>query len=380
MPRKEMYFSNLDALRFISFLFIFWGHALDTESVIVKNSDLYAVLKNYVYILGKTGFSFAFVLSSYINTWVILEERESSGKYHPLQFYIRRALRIWPLYFLMIFVCFVFFPLIKMAANEPFAIDTPAWPFLVFVGNFYMIEHGFPYLPALSVLWSVSVEEQFYLLWPWLLLLFHRQRLWLISLLLVVFIAFMAIYFDKLNVFFHSLFLCGDIGIGALFAFISFQPKGKSFQLLSSLPKVAILSVYAIFLLLILRYKPVFENELLPAWLNLVLERLTFASLLGFFIFEQNFCTNSFLKFGKFKVINYLGLISYGLFCFHEIGLMIAYRVMELFGGKDTLIWELALKPIFASMLIIPVAALSFKFFEMPFLKLKKRFYGKRPT
>ena len=96
---QKVFFKNLDALRFIAFLFIFLGHALDTDSEIIRQSAVYGWVKNYVYVFGKTGFSFAFVLSSYINTWVILEERQHAGRFKPWLYYIRRALRIWPLYF-----------------------------------------------------------------------------------------------------------------------------------------------------------------------------------------------------------------------------------------------------------------------------------------
>lgn len=374
--RSGKYFTNLDGLRFISFLFIFWGHSLDTESQLVRNSDFYIWIKNYVYILGKTGFSFAFVLSSYINTYVILEEKEKTGKFHPFKFYIRRALRIWPLYFILLVICFIGFPLIKSFLGEPYPDSTPWWPFATFTGNFYLINHGFPYLPAISILWSISVEEQFYLIWPWLLWLFDKKRLILIVLLILGFFLFTWHSFSKINIFFHTLFMLGDIGIGALFAFISFNPKSIFFIKLCSLSKKSIFLIYLSFLCCILSYHSIFENNVLSPWLNLCIERLTLATFLGFFIFEQNFCTNSFLKLGNFKKISHLGLISYGLFCFHEIGLLISKRLIEFLDFPNPLFPEIILKPVIGFLIILPISLLSYHYFETPILKLKNRFYG----
>ena len=375
--RAGKYFDNLDALRFISFLFIFWGHALDTESVAVRTSEIYLWIKDYVYILGKTGFSFAFVLSSYINTFVILEEKERTGQFHPWKFYVRRALRIWPLYFLMVAICFLGFPLLKSLLGEPYEETTPVWPFLSFTGNFYMLNHGFPYLPALSVLWSVSVEEQFYLVWPWLLWLFDKKRLVLVGSLLLTFFLFTSYAFSRTNVFFHTLFMTGDIAVGALFAFLSYRPESNVFRRLAHLSKWRIGGVYLAFGGCILFYHVLFENPFLEAWLNLCLERLSLGLFLGFFIFEQNYCLYSPFKLGRLKRLSYLGLISYGLFCFHEVGLLLANKLLERFDWSNPLLAELGLKPLLAFALVVPLSILSYHVFEKPILSLKFKFYGK---
>ena len=367
----------MDALRFISFLFIFWGHALDTENESVSTSEIYHYIKDYVYILGKTGFSFAFVLSSYINTFVILEEKERTGQFHPWKFYVRRALRIWPLYFFMVAFCFLGFPLLKSLLGEPYQETTPVWPFLSFTGNFYMLNHGFPYLPALSVLWSVSVEEQFYLVWPWLLWLFDKKRMVLVGSLLLTFFLFTSYAFSRTNVFFHTLFMTGDIAIGALFAFLSFRPESDTFKVLTNLPKWRIVGVYIVFGCCILFYHNLFENPFLPAWLNLCFERLSLGLFLGFFIFEQNYCAHSSFKLGQLKRLSYLGLISYSLFCFHEIGLMAANKILEKFNWSNPLLAELGLKPLLAIVLIVPLSMLSYHAFEKPILALKFKFYGR---
>ena len=374
---QKVYFKNLDALRFVAFLFIFLGHALDTDSVVIRDSSVYGWVKNYVYIFGKTGFSFAFVLSSYINTWVILEERQHAGYFKPWLYYVRRALRIWPLYFLVLFIGFVLLPLAMELMNEPYVEVGNPWYFILFVGNFFLIEHGWTHSPIISVLWSVSVEEQFYIFWPFLLILFRKSEKWLFALLLVLFaITTFHYYGTDVNLWFHTLFLLGDICIGAVFAFISFH-KNWGFDRLVNLSRNAIVSIYVVFGLSLVFYHSLFDSGLIPGAMSLIVEKLFYAFILSFFIFEQNFGENSFFKFGKLKTITYLGVISYGLFCFHEIGLLIGNRVISYFGWVDNVWVFLTLKPLVAFLFIWPLSHLSWNYFEKPLLRLKRRFYAK---
>jgi len=373
----KIYFKNLDALRFIAFVFIFLGHALDTDSAVVGSSDAYQWVKHYVYIFGKTGFSFAFVLSSYINTWVILEERQQAGRFVPWLYYVRRALRIWPLYFLVLFIGFVLIPLVMEWFNEPYAEVGDPWHFILFVGNFYLIDHGWTHSPIISVLWSVSVEEQFYIFWPFLLIVFRKREVWLFALMLVLFVATTFRYFGTdVNIWFHTLFLLGDICIGAIFAFISFH-RNWGFKVLEQLNRNAIVAIYLVFVLCLLFYQQLFNEGPLNNPMGLVIEKVVFASLLSFFIFEQNFAVNSFFKFGRLKWLTYLGVVSYGLFCFHEIGLLIGNRSLVEFGLGDNVWAFLLLKPLIAFAVILPAAHLSWNYFEKPLLKLKRHFYTK---
>lgn len=377
LEAQKVFFKNLDALRFVAFLFIFLGHALDTDSEQIMQSEVYDLVKNYVYIFGKTGFSFAFVLSSYINTWVILEERQIAGRFKPWLYYIRRALRIWPLYFLVLFIGFVVVPFGMELIGEPYEEIGNPWYFILFVGNFFLIEHGWTHSPIISVLWSVSVEEQFYIFWPFLLIVFRKNEKWLFALLFVLFaVTTIKLFGTDVNLWFHTLFLLGDICLGAIFAFISFN-RNWGFETLKTLKKGTIVGIYLLFIFSLLVYGPVFNNQVLPGYLSLIIEKMFYALILSFFIFEQNFCDNSFFKFGRLKTITYLGVISYGLFCFHEIGLLIGQRMLILTDLEDELWAFLVLKPLLAFAIIAPFASLSWHYFEKPILRLKKNFYAK---
>lgn len=372
------HFENLDALRFVAFLFIFFGHALDTPSSVLKATESYQFIKEHIYTLGKTGFSFAFVLSSYINTWVMLTERQmAQGYFNPWHFYIRRALRIWPLYFLTLFIGFVVIPYLFSVAGA--AYHEPAEPlwFVTFLGNFYLIGHGFSHSPILSVLWSVSVEEQFYLVWPMILMAFGWRLKWLFPLLIAVFLAATWYYYGSgVNLFFHTLFLLADIAVGAAFAFVSFK-RGPIFKRLVDLKTSHIAVLYVVFALSLLFYQEIFNGHIIPEPFSLMVEKLWFAVILGLIIFEQNFSSLSLLKFGSFKGLTWLGTISYGLFCFHEIGLLAGQKIIGYIHRDDAGLWALGVKPALAFMVILPMAYASWKWFELPFLQLKRYFYSK---
>lgn len=375
-PTKRQYFENLDALRFLAFLFIFLGHGLKTDSEAVLQIGVYQNFEHWIKILGQTGFSFAFVLSGYINTWVILEEKKIYKVFTPWKYYVRRALRIWPLYFLVLLIGFVIIPIILNVAGVDYSEQGNPLYFIFFIGNFYLIEHGWTHSPIISVLWSVSVEEQFYLFWPFALLMFWKMRAALLLVLAALFIGTTYLYYGTdVNLWFHSLFLLADIGAGALFAFISFE-KNWGFSWLADRPKWFNGLMYLGFAIMLLNYRNIFDTGIGDGATMLVIEKIVVTIFLSYFIFDQNFGKNSLVKFGRFKWITYFGVISYGLFCFHEIGLISGHLILEKTALSSNPWAHIILKPLIGFIIVWPIAALSWNYFEKPFLKLKRHFYG----
>ena len=370
------FFKNLDALRFIAFLFIFLTHSLHTDSEIVGQNPIQNWLDEWILVLAKIGFSFAFVLSGFLNTWVILEEKKLTGHFKPWKYYIRRSLRIWPVYFLVLIIGFIIIPAVASGMGLAYQeTGNPLW-FIFFLGNFFIIENGFAYSPVLTVLWSVSVEEQFYIIWPFLLLLLWNKRLLLLILMTVIFAVTTYYYYDSdINLWYHPLFLLADIVAGAFFAFMAFD-KRWIYNRLTKMPRWLNCSTYLLLALIIAFYTPLFNGGLLPGAINLVLEKLIITFIIGYIIFEQSFGQNKLLEFGKSKVLNRLGVISYGLFCYHEITLLISHNLLEFTGMNDNVSAQLIGKPLIAFALLWPIAELSWKYFEKPILKLKRHFYG----
>ena len=161
----RFYRPELDGLRFFAFLGVYlchtslFGSAAQAALPYSREMALWIVCLNR---LGPLSVSLFFCLSSYLITKLLLMEQDSQGRAWVGHFYLRRALRIWPLYFFFV----IFLQLVQTPYNQPM---TPAvlLAFLLFQGNWALAYLGFLANCAL-ILGSISVEEQFYLLWPWL--------------------------------------------------------------------------------------------------------------------------------------------------------------------------------------------------------------------
>ena len=96
--------------------------------------------------------------------------------------------------------------------------------------------------------------------------------------------------------------------------------------------------------------------------------------MFAFIIFEQAFCENRIFNLGKIPGFTYLGKISYGLYCYHEAGIIFSAKLLRSVQFIQTPFAYLVIMPAVALALTIVIAAVSYRFFEKPFLNLKKRF------
>src|SRR5438046_1997723 len=155
---------QLDALRAFAVLAVLVNHLSPTTSKIFALAKLIG--------LGGLGVRLFFVLSGFLITGILLRSKSYCEKdgvpvlYELRQFYIRRFLRIIPLFYLVIGLA--------AALNLPWVRQTFLWH-VAFLTNFYIFLHGWK---GLTIhFWSLAVEEQFYLAWPWVILLVSKRRL-----------------------------------------------------------------------------------------------------------------------------------------------------------------------------------------------------------
>ena len=113
LPHKHVFFDNLDGLRFLSFFYVFIAHSFPTDDPAIYNSLWYRIIKGKMFLDGEPGVSFFFVLSGFLITYLLLKEKEFTQKINLKAFYIRRILRIWPLYYFSVFFGFAIFPYLK---------------------------------------------------------------------------------------------------------------------------------------------------------------------------------------------------------------------------------------------------------------------------
>jgi peptidoglycan/LPS O-acetylase OafA/YrhL len=364
------YFKNLDGLRFFCFLSVFLFHSFQTDFLSVKSAPVYIFFKNTLFGNGFLGVNFFFVLSGFLITYLLISEKKSTNKIGIVKFWIRRILRIWPLYFACVFYGFVIFPYTKMLAGGVPAETADIRYYLAFINNFDYIKKGLPDSPGLGVLWSVAIEEQFYLVWPVILSFFSTKKFWIpLTFILLSSLLFRAFNDVPILHEMHTLSCIGDMALGGLGAWLIFYSAAFK-KTVESMP-VAV--IYVIYTTLVTVY--LFRDEvLLDTYVIRIFERLFISSIMLLIILEQCFARNSFYKMANFKIPSRLGLVTYGLYCLHFIVISGVAGLTKLVGWNTTVWQVILLEPVIALSITIIVSLISYRYFEAPFLKLKEKF------
>ena len=363
---KAKYFKELNSLRFIGFIGIFFGHVFFSNSPEIINSKLYATVFNYGKILGFISIDSFFVLSSFLITWKALEEIKFTNKFQFKNFLIRRSLRIWPLYFFIVFIGFLLEYLKSHYFFESEKLPS-IWNFVLFILNYDIIENGYNFLFFMVFMWSISVEEQFYILWAITIKWFNKY-LFGISFLIIFISLFFRIYFinDSLSLNFHTASALGNFGIGALTAILVFKHQ-YFLDKLKSLSRNKILFIYVTIFSFFILMPVLLENDFF-----IVIQRVLFSIFFSFIILEQTYCENSIVKVSRIKYFNFFGKISYGLYCYHGIMITVVLQLNKLF--IEYLIISLVLYPLLILVSTLLVSYVSYRFYESKFLKLKYKF------
>jgi peptidoglycan/LPS O-acetylase OafA/YrhL len=154
------YSPALDGVRGIAILLVLFHHFTLFDPVTSVGAWL-----GFVALLGWSGVDVFFVLSGFLISGILIDARGSSRYF--ASFYMRRVLRIFPLYYLVVFLSFI------ILARFPWWHDllvgagtVPQWPYWTYLVNFAIAERGDFQHGVLDVAWSLAIEEQFYLLWP----------------------------------------------------------------------------------------------------------------------------------------------------------------------------------------------------------------------
>lgn len=370
IPSRKLSFPNLDGLRFFCFLGVFLYHSFYTPLAELRQTGGWQLARRLV-ANGNLGVNCFFVLSGFLITYLLLEEKSRTGKVHVGHFYLRRVLRIWPLYYACVLFGFFVFPLLKQAAGLV-PSETAVLPaYLAFLGNFDLLRNGLPDASSLGVLWSISVEEQFYLLWPVLIALTAEPRLhWLLGGIVASSIVFRTANLSNPAILdLHTLAVISDMSIGGLVALLAKTSPGFVGRI-ERLPAAAVALVYALLGIMLL-----FQGTLLPEGTLLqALARVLSGCIFATIILEQNYARQSLFKFASSPGLSRLGQYTYGMYCLHTIAILVVLQVMSRL-RLDTALWHvLFLHPLLGLGLTIAMSILSYRYFEEPFLRLKKRF------
>ncbi|HZI57653.1 MAG TPA: acyltransferase [Verrucomicrobiae bacterium] len=358
----RFYRPELDVLRFFAFLGVFVFHAAP------RTMDFYAAagvprwLGNLListFGAGAYGVDLFFALSAYLITSLLLRERTATGILDLRGFYLRRILRIWPLY--LAFVAFAALAALVVPGQRLPAHYVVGYCLLA--GNWSYVLYGLPASFAIP-LWTVSIEEQFYLAWPLALRRASSRMMAAIAIGLLVlangwraWLAFSSAPVDTME--YNTFTRLDPIALGILIALFSDRLPG-----LSRWQRVALLCGGAAMWIAVYGFS-VSNSPQFSTWklaFGHSLTALASAAILRAAMGSQHpFLRNTWLL--------YLGKISYGLYVLHEFAHYCAARLIHAFSPLTVIAQSLV-----ALALTISLAAASYRWLESPFLRMKERF------
>lgn len=346
--KNKKLFGGLDGLRFISIIAVVWHHSVvDIEWFKIGSA-------------GFLGVDLFFVISGFLIVTLLLRERDKTGTISLKNFYIRRSLRIFPIYYgLILGLAFIYyFFKTDSAFGQQLISELPIY--LLYLANFFPVIFG--------IVWSLASEEQFYLLWPFLEKHFSKfiMLLLFIAILINQVINFYRVpLFDSLGVphlselnIMQATFT--PILLGVLIAHWLHQETHTKW-LLPLIDKKYSSSLWFLVLLGIITFSP---SDI--AGLPRLTIQIAMCLLVASTVLTENHYLNYLLKFKPFARV---GAISYGIYLFHIHCIGFTKAVLSKIHIDNQFLIFLA------SMLVtVIVAEISFRLFEMPFLKLKSKF------
>jgi peptidoglycan/LPS O-acetylase OafA/YrhL len=256
--------------------------------------------------------------------------------------------------------------------NESFVEKSNWLYYIFFTSNFEVaIIKILPSSAILGILWSIAIEEQFYLIWPHLTKHFKKGSFVLLCCLIIVASIIFRFYYrdDYSIIYYHTLSVISDMAIGGLIAYFAFF-NNTFLNWVIKRPRYQIILLYVVTFSLIYFKKQLFGYEGIP----IVMERVIFGLLFGSILLEQNYCKNSLFKLSKIKILSLLGKYTYGLYMYQFIGIVLALRISKILGTNQTLYGVILLETLLALIFTIIIAVVSYYVLEKRFLKLKDTF------
>lgn len=348
---------NLDPLRgFLALMVLLYHLPLVSKSVgLPYFGDL------PIFHRGYHAVAVFFCLSGYLIIGLLYDEKKRKGSIDVKGFYVRRILRLYPVYYLVLLFGFLFYHKILPLFNVPFKINYDLGTGLALCIGFLPNVFAKLYDPGsiLSILWSIGVEEQFYILIAPVLFLLPLQR-YARYLLLFSIIYFVIFHTETFSLLFEYGFFYFFMSVGGMLAVL--EREGKRIWFRS----------YGLRLLVYLMFVLYFTTDLLMTDSALLQHAM---ELVLFNLFIVNLANDDRITINN-KFLNYLGKISYGIYMYHMIVItFVLFVFLELQKRMSLDGWPTVVAINFMTILLtILVAHISYNYFELFFLRLKKRF------
>lgn len=353
MKEKQIYLTGLNGLRAIAALSVVVAH-ISQEGI----AD-FGFPRLFDLPMAGYGVTLFFVISGFLITYLLINEIKKTKTVNVTKFYIRRILRIWPIYYLFILVAILV--LTFLMQSQPILVPE-LWYYIFFAANFpFIAQNG---ILILVHYWSIGVEEQFYLFWPWVAR-FSKTKLLKVAVLILIllFAAKIAAWFVwgapsfVYRFFMVTRFHC--MMIGAISA-ILFASQNQLFIRIFTHKFTQALAWFLFFIMGfgLIHVPAVIGQEVIAV--------VSVSMILGQVINERRLFNL------ERPVFDFVGKISYGIYVIHPLIVLLLSRLFKPLEMNMFLKYVLVYSSVIASTILL--SWLSYKYFEKPFLNLKTKY------
>jgi peptidoglycan/LPS O-acetylase OafA/YrhL len=368
---SPLHLSALDGLRGLAVLFVIVYHSWGVNPPVVSPLD-HAVRLCVQF--GWSGVQLFFVLSGFLITGILLDSKDGQNYFR--NFYLRRSLRIFPLFYAVFVIYLVAAAVLPHHFRPPLgaAEGQEAW-YALYLSNFSMASQQNMAPSSLGVSWTLAIEEQFYLVWPLVVCLLPRG--WLLRLCLtLVFLSFfwrLALTVGGVSPLVTLVLTPGQLdglAVGAILAIWRRRPGGV--QQLVPWARGLLLAVPPLLLLISMQAGDPEQTRRLMLTVGIFLFDAFFGAVLVLALSDT-----LLRRLLGLRALRACGQLSYGMYLFHPMVLQLYYALP----GRG--FWPLLLGSALPKQLLVTtvailatvmIAGLSWKFYEQPFLRLKQFF------
>lgn len=320
---SKTYFKGLDGLRGIAAIAVVLGH-IELLKETFNFNNVYDGGGPFFLYLGSLAVTFFFVLSGFLITFLLLKEKEKKGSISIRNFYLRRVLRIWPVYYVLFILGFLIFP--HLSFTRIILPKTIEWSSywnsfffnLVLLPNFAKVSN-----PIAFQSWSIGVEEQFYIFWPILVYKIKSIKKLFAAMVFII----VGIYLLRSGMYLNSIFELNmpflnrineffgesrfdNMAIGGILAIVFYKYPDFKFTFLQKI----LVSFGTVFILN--------KQTTIGFDLDNIVAAIIFAGLILWVV------NNSKFIFLELPIFLFLGKISYGIYMYHVIGIIVSINLI----------------------------------------------------
>ncbi len=373
LPGPGKHVPTLDGVRGLAIVMVMVAHFI-THGGLMPESAEAAWFGNMV-MIGGLGVDLFFVLSGFLITGILLDAKGSPRFFR--NFYMRRVLRIFPLYYGALFVTFFLVPIV-LPGDEALARLTgeQAW-YWSYMANVRTAFWGWPPW-HIGHFWSLAVEEQFYMVWPLLVFLCPRRLFFWVCVATIAASPVLRVMFwldghqAYVNVFTPA--TMDGLGFGALLALLARAPGGMERLRRWARP---VGSVAGITLIAVLISTGGWDPT--HAFIRTGARLLVAISFAGLLVMAASAPSGTIMhRFFASRTMVFFGVYSYGMYVIHQPLILLMRQqglTLELFVGspESRLLGRITIFAL-AMVLTIVLSLASYRFYEQPFLRLKRYF------